>query len=211
MKKDDAYRFIKNLIIEGYWDPEKSINVNDLAELLNMSRTPVQKALTQLEQVGFLTIIPQVGVFVRKPERKEVLERVFVCASLDALMAEQAASTLKDEDYIYLEATLREMDDPNLSNEEYSILNVAFHQTIYEASGFSFTINTAKELWEYLYFVGSLEALFKTKRRKRSQAEHWLIFFALKDRDGKLAKELIELHLRRVAEVIDQKFSNNSN
>ena len=61
MKKEKAYAYIKRLILDGKWDLEESINVNEITEHLQMSRTPIHKALTQLEQEGFLTIIPQVG------------------------------------------------------------------------------------------------------------------------------------------------------
>ena len=101
MKIDKAYRYIKRLIIEGIWEPETSINVNEITEKLNMSRTPVHKALSKLEQEGFLTIIPQVGVFVKRPDPEEVLERLLVCANLDALMTEQAALYLNEEEFCF--------------------------------------------------------------------------------------------------------------
>ena len=53
MKKEQAYRYMKRLIIEGKMDPNVSIKVNEIAEQLNMSRTPVHKALTQLANEGF--------------------------------------------------------------------------------------------------------------------------------------------------------------
>ena len=70
MKIDKAYRYIKRQIIDGIWEPETAINVNEITEKLNMSRTPVHKALSKLEQEGFLSIIPQVGVFVKRPDQK---------------------------------------------------------------------------------------------------------------------------------------------
>ena len=69
LKKAKAYAYIKRLIMDGKWDLEESINVNEITEHLQMSRTPIHKALSQLAQEGFLKIIPQVGVFVRKPKK----------------------------------------------------------------------------------------------------------------------------------------------
>lgn len=192
--------------MEEKWSTDTAINVNEIAVELNMSRTPIHKALSQLEQEGFLNIIPQVGVFVKKPDRKDVLERINICATLDALLAEQAAYNLKDEDFVYMEATLRKMDDPIISADDYSDLNIEFHKTIYDASGYSYTLNLTRQLWDYLTYVGSPDLLFIEGRRKRSQAEHWLIYFALKDRDHSLVKKLVEIHMRRVAEVINLKF-----
>ncbi|MDR7236340.1 GntR family transcriptional regulator [Neobacillus drentensis] len=206
MKIDKAYRYIKRLIIEGIWEPETSINVNEITEKLNMSRTPVHKALSKLEQEGFLTIIPQVGVFVKRPDPEEVLERLLVCANLDALMTEQAALNLNEEEFCYLEELLIKMDNIRLTADEYASLNINFHRIIYEASKLTYTFNLAKTLWDYLNFVGNPEELFTDERRKQSQTEHWIIFYCLREKDSKMAKRLMEKHMRRVAKLVGEKY-----
>ncbi|MFK9095004.1 GntR family transcriptional regulator [Bacillus salipaludis] len=208
MKIDKAYRYIKRQIIEGKWEPEKAINVNELAEILNISRTPIHKALSKLEQEGFLTIIPQVGVFVKKPDPNEVIERLLVCANLDALMTEQAAFHLTEEDFRYMETTLLKMDHPGLSADEYSNLNIDFHRTIYVASKLTYTFDLANQLWDYLNFVANPEDLFTDERRKHSQTEHWIIFYSLKEKDSKMAKRLMEKHMRRVSQVAGEKYQD---
>jgi DNA-binding GntR family transcriptional regulator len=208
MKIEKAYRYIKRQIIDGIWEPESAINVNEVTEKLNISRTPVHKALSKLEQEGFLSIIPQVGVFVKRPDQKEILERILVCANLDALMTEQAAVKLNEEELTYMEDTLIKMDNLDLSPEDYSILNIEFHRTIYTASKLPYTFNLAKQLWDYLNYVGNPADLFKENRRKKSQAEHWMIYYSLKEKDSKMAKRLMEKHLRQVAIVIGGKYHN---
>ncbi|KOF09285.1 hypothetical protein AC739_15715 [Planococcus glaciei] len=68
MKEEQAYKTIKNMIVHGKFSMQESISINGLAEEMHMSRTPVHKALAQLEREGYTTITPQVGVFVRRPE-----------------------------------------------------------------------------------------------------------------------------------------------
>ena len=131
MKIDRAYRYIKTQIIDGTWEPDTAINVNDITAKLNMSRTPIHKALAKLEQEGFLSIIPQVGVYVKRPEQSDVLERLLVCANLDALMAEHAAFKLNEEELTYMKETLTMMDNLAISEDEYSALNIEFHRIIY--------------------------------------------------------------------------------
>jgi DNA-binding GntR family transcriptional regulator len=208
MKIDKAYRYIKRQIIEGIWEPETAINVNDITEALNMSRTPVHKALSKLEQEGFLSIIPHVGVFVKRPDPSEVLERLLVCANLDALMTEQAALNLTEDDFCLLEETLIKMDQLELSADEYASLNIEFHRTIYQASKLTYTFNLAKQLWDYLNFVGNPEELFTDERRKQSQIEHWIIFYSLQEKDSKMAKRLMEKHMRRVAKLVGEKYQD---
>jgi len=206
MKIENAYRYIKRLIIEGVLEPDTAINVNEIAETLKMSRTPVHKALSKLEQEGFLSIVPQVGVYVKRPDPEEVLERLLVCANLDALMTEQAALLLTQKEFTYMESILQRMDQPELSADEYGSLNIDFHRTIYEASKLTYTFNLAKQLWDYLNFVGNPEDLFTSDRRQQSQIEHWMIFYYLKENDSKLAKNLMEKHMRRVAKLVGEKY-----
>ncbi|MBT2654421.1 GntR family transcriptional regulator [Bacillus sp. ISL-18] len=206
MKIEKAYRYIKRLIIEGILEPDTAINVNEIAETLKMSRTPVHKALSKLEQEGFLSIVPQVGVYVKRPDPEEVLERLLVCANLDALMTEQAALFLTQEEFTYMESILERMDQPELSADEYGSLNIDFHRTIYEASKLTYTFNLAKQLWDYLNFVGNPEDLFTSDRRQQSQTEHWMIFYYLKENDSKSAKNLMEKHMRRVAKLVGEKY-----
>lgn len=208
MKIDQAYRYIKTQIIDGTWEPDTAINVNDITAKLNMSRTPIHKALAKLEQEGFLSIIPQVGVYVKRPEQSDVLERLLVCANLDALMAEHAAFKLNEEELTYMKETLTMMDNPAISEDEYSALNIEFHRIIYEASKLTYALSLAKQLWDYLNYVGNPVVLFSKDRRKQSQAEHWMIYYSLKEKDSKLAKKLMEKHLLRVAEAVSGKYQN---
>ncbi|MEH7253222.1 MULTISPECIES: GntR family transcriptional regulator [Bacillaceae] len=202
MKIDLAYRYIKTHIIDGTWEPETAINVNEVTAHLNISRTPVHKALAKLEQEGFLEIIPQVGVFVKRPEQADVIERLLVCANLDALMTEHAVEKLNEEELTYMKEILTTMDNPDISVDEYSSLNIEFHRTIYEAAKLTYALSLAKQLWDYLNYVGKPSVLFSKDRRKQSQAEHWMIYYTLKEKDSKLAKNLMERHLLRVAEAV---------
>jgi DNA-binding GntR family transcriptional regulator len=209
MKIDKAYRYIKRQIFEGVWEPETAINVNELSATLNISRTPIHKALSKLEQEGFITIVPQVGVYVKKPDPEEIIQRLLVCANLDSLMTEYSVYNLREEEFALMEKILMKMELPSISNDEYSQLNIEFHKTIYEASRLHYTFDLAKQLWDYLHYVGNPDRLFSTERRKKSQTEHWMIYYHLKEKDGKAAKELMERHMRRVAEAVDEQYRDD--
>jgi GntR family transcriptional regulator, rspAB operon transcriptional repressor len=208
MKIDQAYRYIKRQIIDGIWKPDTAINVNEVSEHLNMSRTPIHKAMTKLAEEGFLSVIPQVGVFVKRPEMEEVMERLLVCANLDALMTEHAIKNLNDQELSQMYNILTKMDNLEISEEEYALLNIEFHTIIYKASKLPYTFSLANQLWDYLNFVGNPAMLFSQDRRRQSQAEHWMIYYSLKDRDAKLAKKLMERHLTRIADSVSEKYQN---
>ncbi|WHY02424.1 GntR family transcriptional regulator [Neobacillus sp. DY30] len=206
MKIDQAYRYIKRQIIDGVWVPDTAINVNEVSEHLNISRTPIHKAMTKLAEEGFLSVIPQVGVFVKRPDMEEVMERLLVCTNLDALMTEYAVKNLNDDELSQMYTILTKMDNLEISEEEYSSLNIEFHTIIYKAAKLPYTFTLANQLWDYLNYVGNPALLFSLDRRKQSQAEHWMIYYSLKERDAKLAKKLMEKHLTRIAESVSEKY-----
>ncbi len=204
MKRDKAYTYIKNGILDHIWDVESAIDVNEVCQVLNMSRTPVLEAISRLEKEGFLSIIPQVGAFVRRPTSKEMFERLLMRGALEALMAEWAARKINKTQLVILETILGKMEQPGLSISDYAELNREFHHMIYEVSELSFVRGLAEEHWDFMEYASAFDTLFKGNRMLQSVFEHRMIFYALKERNSTLAKQLMEQHVVRVAYLIQE-------
>ena len=58
---DKAYIYIRDLIISGEVKGGELLTEKSIGEELKMSRTPVKRALTRLEQEGYLKSIDGVG------------------------------------------------------------------------------------------------------------------------------------------------------
>ncbi|WP_445528363.1 GntR family transcriptional regulator [Streptomyces cyslabdanicus] len=56
--RDNAYRAIRDAIVDGTLAPGERLNDSDLVEWLGVSRTPVREALTRLEQAGLVRTKP---------------------------------------------------------------------------------------------------------------------------------------------------------
>jgi DNA-binding GntR family transcriptional regulator len=59
-----VYDVLKKRIVEGQMAPESQISEPALQEELNVSRTPLRRALNQLADEGLVTVYPQFGSFV---------------------------------------------------------------------------------------------------------------------------------------------------
>ncbi|MGG2196803.1 GntR family transcriptional regulator [Paenibacillus validus] len=199
MKREEAYLYMRDRIIDRTWDVGKSIRVNDVCAMLGMSRTPVQEALTRLEQQGYVSITPQVGAFVRRPASEEVFERLLTRAALEAVTAEWAALRITAKQLDAIEAILGQMELSGLTSHEYANLNREFHRTIHLASGLSYVQRLVEQHWDYLEYAAETDQLFMDGQIKRSLAEHRMIFHGLKDGNGALTKQLMENHMVRVA------------
>jgi len=206
LKIEEAYKYIKKLIVEGRFSEKQAIDIHLLAKELEMSRTPIHKALTQLELEGYITITPQVGVFVKRPSHQDVHERLLVCATLDILMTAQATVNINDQQLTKLLKTVGKMDNSHLTADEYEELNTSFHTQIYRASGLEYAFKMNSVNWDYLNYVRLSDEVFMGKLRQQSQNEHWIIYYALKDRDVLLARSVMEKHLFRIVNSVNEKY-----
>lgn len=206
MKKDLAYEYIKKQILSGKFPAKSALNIKEITACLNISRTPVNKALRQLEDEGYLEIIPQVGVFVKQQNYQEIYEKMLLCAQIDALLTAHAAANIREDDLRKLEEVLWRMEDPEISPDRYAELNVHFHSIIIAASGLTYIISFAKKLWDYLTYISNRYELFTGTSRKQSMVEHWMIYFALKERNSQLAKAIMEKHMERPIHSLQKRF-----
>lgn len=73
---DQIYETLKQKIINNELVPGEKLDVDRLAEVLGVSRTPVINALNELSHKGYVTIRPRSGSFVRELTKEEV-EAIF--------------------------------------------------------------------------------------------------------------------------------------
>lgn len=196
-KKDQAYYFFKENILKQKWKVEDAINLSEVCAELKMSRTPVIESLKELEKEGIVTIVPQVGAYVRKPTEDEMYERILMRTKLDSLMSEVAAEKINEVQLDELKLLLDKMDDPAMDSKEYAVNNRAFHELIYDASGLKHIKSVVMKYWDYLRYLEAQELLFRTEHRSRSRIEHRMIYHALEERNKPLVKQLVESHNSR--------------
>jgi DNA-binding GntR family transcriptional regulator len=56
--RENAYRSIRDAIVDGTFEPGERLNDAELAQWLGVSRTPVREALTRLEEAGLVQTKP---------------------------------------------------------------------------------------------------------------------------------------------------------
>ncbi|WP_442052011.1 GntR family transcriptional regulator [Paenibacillus sp. 2TAB19] len=69
-----AYTKLRERIVGGNLMPGTLLSENELAEELQMSRTPVRNAITHLESEGFVVALKNRGVLVKEVSGKELLD-----------------------------------------------------------------------------------------------------------------------------------------
>lgn len=199
-KRDQAYSYIRRMILARAWHPGQAINVDDIAKALGMSRTPVQEAIGRLEHEGFIRVEPQVGAFVRVQSPREMFEKLLARAALEGLLAERAAERMSSKDIGELEKLLKRMQREGIDAEEYAALNRQFHRVIHRAACLPYIQHLVELHWDQFEYSASAGMLFGSER-EASIREHREIIECLRNRQAKAVRVAMERHVARVAEL----------
>ncbi|MGH1360116.1 MAG: GntR family transcriptional regulator [Burkholderiaceae bacterium] len=87
----EAYLEMRRRILENQWMPGFRALEQELAEQLQMSRTPVREALLRLQDEGLVDVIPRHGMRVLPVSAVDMGEIYQVLTALEALAAQLAA------------------------------------------------------------------------------------------------------------------------
>jgi phosphonate utilization transcriptional regulator len=130
-------RELERRIVSGEIAPGEKLNEADIANELNVSRSPVREAFRSLEQVGLVRLEKNRGVFVRQLTLAEADEIYEIRASLDALIGQLAAERITPQQVDDLRDLLKRMQKAARARSvaEYYPLNVGFHDLVAQIAG----------------------------------------------------------------------------
>lgn len=133
-----AYSEIKRLIILKKLKPGQRLSENALSKEIGVSRTPVREALRRLAAEGWLTLIPDTGVWVASPTKREIMNAYEFRSKLETWGVEMAMPNITPLVITRLEDCIEEEEAiyKGLKNaENYPETNSKFHLIIAGASG----------------------------------------------------------------------------
>src|SRR5438270_7841670 len=201
-----AYRALRDVIVslDVYGQPgEVRLDERRLAEDLGISRTPVREAMAQLEREGFVRSVPRRGVYVVRKTKREVIEMITAWAALESMAARLITEMAKDDDIAGLRRMFAKFDGETLHArlDEYSEVNIAFHQAIIELSGNQVLIRLAENLFTHMRMIRG-QTIGEDDRVDRSIHDHMNIIQALEARDTGRAEDLVRQHALGLAEHV---------
>ncbi len=127
--KDHVYKYISEKINEGYLKPDDKINEQQIADALNISRTPIREALMQLAFDGYLDNNPRKGFRVKYLDTKKAQELYEIIGLLDGRIARNVTDILEEKhikEMQFLTDSMESAIKQGLS-EKYHELQVEFH------------------------------------------------------------------------------------
>src|SRR5258707_11474512 len=184
---DRAYAALKDVIVTlDIYDKPGDVRLDErqIANDLGISRTPVREAMAQLEREGFVRSVPRRGVYVVRKTRREVIELITAWAAVESMAARLITENATDEDIAALRRMFATFENGAVRAhlDEYSEVNIGFHQTIIRMSGNGMLINLAENLFTHMRMIRR-KTIGEKDRAGRSLRDHIHIIKALEAPD----------------------------
>lgn len=191
-----AYRAIRQQLVEFKMRPQERINEVHLAQMLDLSRTPVREALNRLASEGFVVFTPNRGFCFRSLDIEDVLD-LFEVRSIIETGAFALACERADEAGIarlqafWADARVRyEKRDP----DEILELDEAFHVHLCELANNPELVRQLMGVNARIRFVRRVQIESGPQHADLVQ-DHSRIVQALVDRDPKRGVEVLRGHI----------------
>jgi DNA-binding GntR family transcriptional regulator len=206
--KGRAYSALRDAIVSmDVYRGHADIRLDErrLASDLGVSRTPVREALAQLEREGFVRAIPRRGIYIVRKTRREVIEMITAWAALESMAARLITERATETEIASLRSMFAKFENGQLHArlDEYSEVNIEFHQSIIRMSRNSVLISLAENLFTHMRMIRR-KTIGEQDRAARSIRDHMSIIEALEKRDTKRAEELVRNHALGLAEHVEK-------
>lgn len=204
-----VYEKIKSNILNNELKPGVKLVESNLAQNLNVSRTPVREALRQLEQDGLVTYEPQKGSTVSHVSITNAHELYEVREVLEGLAIRLLCINLSNEKINRLKDVIIMMDEAVAKNNysEHILLHKKWTEMIVELTENSILKNDLISLNENLSRLRKI-SLSNTQQNLDAYVETKNIFKAMENRDPDESEKLARMHVRKAKERFNQNITN---
>jgi len=198
---DWAYDTIKEAILHLDLPMGAQLNIEELAEQMQISRTPIREALLRLEKDGLVRAVPRVGFFVTEITRRDLEELFELRALLESYATKRAAPLLTDGDLKCIEEQLERSTVAVESGDRVGFLKyeIALHEFIIEHARNS-RLTAVMEGLKDLTYRERILSIESEDNIRASCAEHEQIVLSLRQRDAELAGTRMWEHIWGVRE-----------
>jgi len=210
--RDVVFESLKDAIMNGKLEQGKMITEQQISREFGISRTPVREALYKLTATGLVRIIPHKGFLISKWSIKEIRDVFEIRIVLERLAVELFIRNYYQENLEELENITKKMEKAVQENNfmEAAKMNNKFHDLIIEKSD-NHEISNVMEPLKNKINIFRLISISTPSRLKTSLAEHRNILASILKKDIENAKKLIEIHIRKVLDIIEKKLLEEKN
>lgn len=205
------FQKLRSLLVEGTIPPGSKLNERELAESLNVSRTPIREAIRRLAADGLVELITNRGAIAVQLSKTDVIHTFEVIAQLEAYSGELAAQNITDATLSELEALQYEMMASYARRDlsSYYKLNLRIHSLINQAANnpvLSQLFSQVNARIEALRFRSNKDGI----KWEKAVQEHQEMIDALKARDSARMRKVMIAHVHNKRDVVMQLLESES-
>jgi DNA-binding GntR family transcriptional regulator len=194
---------LRQMLVEGRIAPGAKLNERELAELLNVSRTPLREGIKMLAAEGLVELLPNRGAIAVSLSEADVLNTFEVMAGLEAQAGELAAERITSAELAEVQAMQFEMMAAYTRGDlsSYYAINSRIHTAISAAAKNPVLTTVYKQVNARLQAL-RFRSNQDVEKWKRAVKEHEKMVEALAARDGAAMREVLLTHLRNKRDVV---------
>ena len=209
---DHAYAELKRRINCNELPAGQSFLQDELAQMVNTSRTPAREALIRLAEEGLVEIRPRHGILIRRFSIDEVAGNYEVLTMLEAQAARRLAERgIAPDGMARLEAAHQTMNQTFKNHDVAAWIDAdeALHKVLVSECGNEPLRKIVHGLWDRMRRVRHVTRPLRTLTAA-SNCDHAEIIRTIRDRDGTAAFNVHCQHrIRSAANMLDLLRRNN--
>jgi DNA-binding GntR family transcriptional regulator len=197
---DQVYRALRDRILGGEFSPGEKLSLSGLAKDLEVSNSPLREAVSRLERVGLIEVVPYAGPKVKALTESDVTDIYAVRMVLEELAVRLAADHGTPSMLDRMEEAIRAYEKACDENDIPASTEAdrAFHDALVEASGNAVLLDMLPALSDRTQLLIASSAPRRRPTPRRGVVEgHRRILDALRKRDGEAAAQELRQELER--------------
>jgi len=198
--EEQAFKSIKNMIVSQELRPGERVVHDSLAKVLNISRTPVKKALTRLVELGLVVNSHKGQTFVRQLSNNEIVMIYDVREVLEGLSARLAANNANFAQIEVMKKIFDSFRTPMAHSQwkDYAKADLKFHEFLAQISNNQILCEIFQRSILHLYSIRAN----RVKSVDVSLREHLEVIAAIHDRNPELAEGKMRSHIKNTKNKI---------
>ncbi len=197
-----VHNAIRDMIMNNDLQPGEKINQIHIANMLNVSRTPVVNALHRLESEGLVDRMQNSGFSVHRLSIQEFQDLFDLREALDIIVAKDLVEKMNESELDYLESLFSEYgkEPHRLDADVYRSLDLKFHTLLitYSRNKMVERVYDNMQILARTYIAGLIRHYSQTFQ------EHLEIIEALRARDPRKAEITMRSHNNRTTSLIHE-------
>lgn len=201
--REYVYRMLRANIMNLNYQPGSVLLETEIADMLNISRTPIREAILRLAQEKLVDIFPQKGTYVSLIDLDHVAESRFIRETLEREVIRRACISFPDDAFFQLDTylMLQELCIREKKWADFYIHDSKMHGAIFAGCD-------KERTWEMVQYMSTHDNRVKMLNIATGYElpelldQHQTLVRAIREKNATLGKKTIHSHLTKVRKDI---------